>query len=132
MSPWYEPLLPLLLVLIGAGTLSAAFWWWTRCRHPNPHYVRADREPAHYVCYECGRSWVARQRDPAWRPSRVAQKFIGHDERKAAQAARRAAMEEARRRQLAVSRGGAAAAPAGRRRTGGQVDVVDITSRRPA
>ena len=93
MATWQLGLLA--TVLLGA---SYALWRLTRCRHPNPHYVRPvvrqnanghtiEVEAARYICYECGRSWVARQRDAAWHPTSLRHTFSGYDESKAARAA---------------------------------------------
>ena len=106
MATWQLGLLA--TVLLGA---SYAVWRLTCCRHPNPHYVRPvvrqdanghriEMEPARYICYECGRSWVARQRDAAWHPTSLRHAFSGYDESKAARAATRAGIEEEQRRFL--------------------------------
>ncbi len=127
-----------------AGAVAAA-WWVGRCHHPNPHYVRADAtsgtvaEPAHYLCYECGRSWPVVQRDPGWTPTGIVQKFSGHDPLKASQALMRATIEAEQRRFLAVNRARvsttapvASPRPAVTRRRRVPSNVVDINSRRPA
>jgi hypothetical protein len=137
-----------------ASTLAIAsvvVWRLTRCRHPNPHYVRpvsqqndltgqpVVTEPARYVCYECGKSWPARQRDPAWTPSHLVRKFNGYDPNKAVAAATRAAIEEEQRRFLAVNRvvlrlrntANIPFTPARRKRLS-TTNVVDLKSRKPA
>ncbi len=134
--------------LAGVGILM---WLTSGCRHSNPHYVRPETRrdetgkevvvhPAQYCCYECGKTWIAEQRDPAWSASAVSQRFEGYDERKAVRAAKRIAVEERQRRMLAdrrVRSAEAAASPiqfrsgmtARRRRP---TEVVEITSRKPA
>jgi hypothetical protein len=110
MATWQLGLLA--TVLLGA---SYAIWRLTRCRHPNPHYVRAvvrqnangqtiEMEPARYICYECGRTWLMRQRDAAWHATSLRHAFSGYDESKAARAATRARIEEEQRRFLAAHR----------------------------
>ncbi len=134
--------------LVGTGAL---IWLFSGCKHPNPHYVRQETaqddatgdeivvHPAHYCCYECGKTWLAEQRDPAWTASAVVQKFDGYDERKAVRAAKRIAVEERQRRVLADRRVRPieVAAPiqfktgaTSRRRRA--TDVVAIGSRKPA
>ncbi len=150
MSWWLGQLGHALYVIAPALAAAVALTsWLTRCRHPNPHYVRAvtrpdaatGREvviqPARYECYECGRSWNATQRDPAWMPTRLTQKFSGYDQSKAVRAATRAAIEQEQRRFLAAHRielpAAAAPEPAtphSRPRRPGH--VVDINSRKPA
>lgn len=123
--------------------------WWTRCRHSSPHYERPVRQrdsvtgcdvevqPARYTCYDCGRSWRATLRDPAWAPTGVRQAFSGHDETLAWRSAMRAAIVDEQRRFLAANRTTPArsSAPSPRqvrvkvRRT---PNVTDINSRRPA
>ena len=123
--------------------------WWTRCRHPSPHYERAVRQrdpvtgvevevhPARYTCYDCGKSWRAVLRDPAWAPSGVKQAFRGHDETIASRAAMRAAIVDEQRRFLAANRTTpartAAAAPRQARvKVRRPSNITDINSRRPA
>jgi hypothetical protein len=105
---------------IAVGSVAVAVWaaalLLTRCRHPHPHYERAVQRrdpqtgesvvvrPARYECFECGRHWTAVQRDPAWAPSPVVQRFTGYDETQAKRAAMRAAIEEHQRRVLAAHR----------------------------
>ena len=110
MSWWLEEH-AIAVVAAGVVVVNGLAWWLGRCRHPNPHYVQAvsardpltgmqvTRQPARYTCYECGRSWVATQRDPAWTPTHVIQKFSGYDEE-----ARPAG--HARRRPTSAPRGG--------------------------
>jgi hypothetical protein len=128
--------------------VSALIWLFKGCRHPNPHFVKQETRrdeatgeevvhPAHYCCYECGKTWLARQRDPAWTASPLVQKYHGYDERKAVRAAKRSVLEERQRRFLAVRRIGGPApkppiqfdpTPARRRPT----EVVDLSTRKPA
>jgi hypothetical protein len=133
------------------GAFGALIWLYSGCRHPSPHYVRAETRkddvtgeemtvrPAQYVCYECGKMWLAQQRDPAWTPSVTVRKFSGYDERKAVRGAKRMAQEERQRRTLAGRRVrpvGPAAAPIqfkpevtpARRPT----EVVNLSTRKPA
>lgn len=135
------------IVLFGA---SVAAWRLTRCRHPNPHYVRrvvcedatghtVEAEPARYICYECGQTWLMRQRDAAWHPTSLRHTFTGYDEGKAVRAATRARIEEEQRRFLAVHRALDEHAtaethpqqtrPASPR---SHAKVIDLNSRRPA
>jgi len=98
------------------AAFGALIWLYSGCRHPSPHYVRAETRkdnvtgqdvivrPAQYVCYECGKTWLAQQRDPAWTPTVTVRKFSGYDERKAVRGAKRMAQEERQRRSLAVRR----------------------------
>jgi hypothetical protein len=98
------------------AAFGALIWLYSGCRHPSPHYVRAETRkddatgdemivrPAQYVCYECGKTWLAQQRDPAWTPSVTVRKFSGYDERKAVRGAKRMAQEERQRRSLAGRR----------------------------
>lgn len=152
MGSWSDEYsIGVLLGGVGAlAILSVLVRWFTRCRHPNPHYVRAVTEqnhatgeltivhPPQYHCYECGRTWAAAPHDPAWTASPVVQKFVGYDETKAVNAATRAAIEEEQRRSLAASRGTVHARPAGvtsgsaRRSRKHPTNVVDLKSRRPA
>jgi hypothetical protein len=145
MTRSYETLLRLLGIAAILGAFSMVLWRRARCGHPNPHYVRPTTahdatgrtvtvEPARYICYECGQSWVARQRDPAWHPTAIIQRFSGYDPRKAAQAAVRAEAEHAQRRQIAGNRARPAAPAAGadQRRQKEPVSVVNIKSRKPA
>jgi hypothetical protein len=99
---------------LGVGALRL-IWKQGGCHHPNPHYIRQETRrdeatgevvvrPAQYCCYECGRTWAAEQRDPAWNPSGLVQKFRGYDERKARRGAKRMAAEERQRRVLAAKR----------------------------
>jgi hypothetical protein len=136
-----------LAFLVVAGLLR----WWTRCRHPSPHYERPLRQrdpvtgvdgeirPARYTCFDCGKSWRAEQRDPAWAPSRVKQAFRGHDETLASRAAMRAAIVDEQRRFLAANRTAPPARAAdgasprrGRVKPRRPSNVTDINSRRPA
>jgi hypothetical protein len=128
------------VALIGAGALVQ---WLARCRHPNPHYLRpivqygrggaVVVQPASYICYECGKTWPAVSRDPAWSATPVVQKFVGYDEAKVVRAATRASIEEEQRRLLAVNRAAAPSMPKvkGPRRKRSS-NVVDLHSRRPA
>ena len=71
------------------ASFGALIWLFKGCRHPNPHFVKQETRrdettgdevvvhAAHYCCYECGKSWLAKQRDPAWTPSAIVQKFHG-------------------------------------------------------
>lgn len=132
------------------GGFSALIWLFRGCRHPNPHFVKQETRrdettgeevvvhPAHYCCYECGKTWLAKQRDPAWAASAIVQKYHGYDERKAVRAAKRSALEERQRRFLAVRRIRIPAPPkpliqfdpaAPRRRP---TEVVDLSTRKPA
>ena len=131
--------------LLASGVLA---WRFSRCKHPSPHYVHAVTrydeatgadvlQPATYLCYECGKSWPATQRDPAWAPTSTIQKFSGYDEKKAARAFTRAAVEDEQRRFLAAHRGAGdppalSAVPAPRRRRVHGSNVVDMNSRKPA
>jgi len=129
------------------GTLS----WLCRCRHPHPHYKRASTlrdsltgsdeivEPASYICYECGKTWLAEVRDPAWAPSGVRQSFHGYDASLAERATTRAAIVSEQRKLLAANRTGptrttpaAAARRRARRKAWPAASVTDINSRRPA
>ena len=86
------------------------------CSHPHPHYLRPEparteadgtilpAQPARYRCFECGRTWDVTQRDPAWAPTGIVQKFTGHDPTKATSAILRATIEAEQRRFLAVNR----------------------------
>jgi len=145
---------------IGIGTASEVIWaiacviaaaslirWLTRCKHPNPHYIRpatavpssgAIKVPwaSRYECYECGRTWTAKS-DPAWAPTPLVQKFVGFDEQKIHQAVIRAAVEEEQRRLRAVRRvvgptQPATAKPASHRRQNQPSNIIDLYSRRPA
>ena len=153
MSWWWRQD-PSLVYWIASGLVgvSVLVRWLTRCRHPNPHYVRPVMqrdevngqtvliEPARYVCYECAKTWLARQRDPAWTPSHVVTKFSGHDLSKAVRAATRAEIEEEQRRFLAVKRivpDQGTATPtmfkrARRRNRLRAANVIDLNSRKPA
>ena len=129
--------------IVAAGLFRRAI----RCRHENPHYVRPvyqhDRmtgsdvliEPARYTCYDCGRTWPATIRDPAWAPVHVRQRFSGHDEQAAARAATRTAIVDEQRKMLAANRSiptrGLGAPPRPRRGRRAS-NVTDIHSRRPA
>jgi transposase-like protein len=122
--------------------------WITRCRHTNPHYVRpihrrdpsgmlVEIEPARYTCFDCGKTWRAELRDPAWAATGVKQIFEGHDEGAAARAATRAVIVEAQRTFLAANRAAptrSTAAPGrhARARRRRPANVTDIHSRRPA
>jgi hypothetical protein len=144
MADWFGPLLRHMFgITIGLAGMTALIWWRTRCRHPNPHYIRAGTcqddaraepggQPAMYECYDCGKRWVVRQRDPAWRPTRLVQKFQGYDESKAKRAATRAAIEQEQRRFLAANRVGPSSAPAVIAPQRRRKNVVDIDSRKPA
>ena len=102
---WFEqPTVSVVGIAAVLTLLVSLIAWARRCRHPNPHYVRAAAEPAHYVCYECGRHWPAEQRDPAWKPTHLLQKFRGYDEIQAVRAAKYAALSEEHRRHLAAHR----------------------------
>jgi len=137
-----------------AGVVAGvSVWIWRRggCRHPNPHYIRQETrrneqgedivvQPAQYCCYECGKTWPATQRDPAWSPTAIVQKFRGYDERKALKGAKRMVVEERRRRVLAARRVQPAepiAAPI-QFKTGQTLrraqpsEVVSLSSRKPA
>jgi hypothetical protein len=145
---------------MGIGTDSGTIWaitgclivaasmirWLTRCKHPNPHYIRPATTPpsgaptvvgaGRYECYECGRTWTAKT-DPAWAPTRLMQKFVGYDEQKIHQAATRAAIEAEQRRILAAHRVArstppATAKPASPRRRNRPSNIIDLNSRRPA
>ena len=130
-------------VLAAAAALAL---WLARCRHPNPHYLRAVTQPdaatgrkiviqpARYICYECGRSWEARQRDPAWAPTHLVHKFSGYDEDRARRAVTRAAIEQEQRRFLAANRIERPEAASKAARSHGQRNrpVIDINSRKPA
>lgn len=118
------------------------------CRHPHPQYLKAEvartesdgtvvaGSPAHYRCNDCGRSWAVIQRDPAWAPTGIVQKFSGHDPTKATSAIMRATIEAEQRRFLAANRTTipkpALPAPssAARRRRRLPSNVVEIGSRR--
>jgi hypothetical protein len=144
MSDWLGLLLRhMLWVTISLAGITVLIWWASRCRHPNPHYIHARTcaddlraeggvQPAMYECYDCGKRWVARQRDPAWMPTRLVQKFQGYDESKATRSATRAAIEQEQRRFLAANRLGMSSEPpvvgSQRRRK----NVVQIGSRKPA
>jgi hypothetical protein len=149
---WLHPFSAVFWIASALAIASAVVWRLTRCRHPNPHYVRPVSqlneltgqsvviEPARYVCYECGRSWPARQRDPAWTSSHLVRTFSGYDPNKAIAAATRAAIEEEQRRFLAVNRGvprqrdaaNTPFRPATRRKRLSTTKVVDLKSRKPA
>ena len=144
MSTWELGLVT--TVLLGVALAVSRL---VRCHHPNPHYIRpvvredatgneAEVQPARYICYECGRTWIAVQRDAAWHPTHLRRMFSGFDEDKAVRAATRASIEEEQRRFLAVHRAfdehaSASAHPKrshARRRQ--HANVVDLNSRRPA
>jgi hypothetical protein len=146
MEFWNESwIVPAALAAFVAASLVAARRL-SRCEHPSPHFVRAGNridaatganEPAssaHYICYECGRSWPAETHDPAWHPSGVIQKFSGYDQRMAARAATRAAIEADQRRALAGKRSDRLDLPGPKvRRARRRVsNVVNIGSRKPA
>jgi len=139
------------LLLAGLIGFGVAVWRLRRCRHPNPHYVkpilRDDPvagsvdvvQPASYICYECGRTWIAAQRDPAWRPTALLRKFTGYDANKAGRAATRASIEAEQRRFLADRRATSASTtvtsgnpaptrPAKRRRA---AKIVELGSHKP-
>lgn len=142
----------------GVGTLTLAavaafivvtelFQWALRCRHQNPHYLRPVYqhdpatgndvlvEPARYTCYDCGRTWRADLRDPAWAPVHVRQVFSGHDEQAAVRAATRTAIVDEQRKILAATRSiptRRLSAPYRPRRSRRAANVTDINSRRPA
>jgi hypothetical protein len=126
--------------------VSAVLRWAMRCRHVNPHYVKpvcrrdpvtgADvvAEQARYACYDCGASWPATVRDPAWAPVPVKQVFSGRDEEAAARAAVRSAIVDEQRKILAGTRTIPSRAPAPARRRGNRhrTNVTEIHKWRPA
>jgi hypothetical protein len=143
---WLPGAAAIAAVLIG---IYAAFSWLARCRHPNPHYRRAVTqqnpvtgshevvEPASYICYDCGRTWPAEVRDPAWAPSGIRQTFAGYDEALAERAATRAAIVGEQRQLLAANRTGPTRGePVGKKRARRgkwrAANVTDINTRRPA
>lgn len=115
-----------------AGGVTWMAWGFAGCRHPRPlallppvRNAAGLKQPAHWFCSACGRSWPA---DIEHANPPVA-RFVGHDETKAVDAARRAAELEVRNRELAVQRAGMAGqAPTARRRQG----PVPIRPRRAA
>ncbi|HUL74129.1 MAG TPA: hypothetical protein VLT86_13565 [Vicinamibacterales bacterium] len=136
--------------LVGLGAFML-IWKQGGCRHPNPHYIRQGTQlndvtgevvvrPAQYCCYECGKTWPAEQRDPAWSATGLVQKFEGYDEKKARRGAKRMASEERQRRALAARRVQPVepaptpiqfAAPSAPRRPQ-PTEVVSLRSRKPA
>jgi hypothetical protein len=148
MTWWSTHFLLEVYGIAGAAVAAAILIRWLgRCRHPNPHYIRAVTtasatgqdavQPARYLCYECGKSWPAAQRDPAWMPTHPVQKFYGYDERKAVRAATRAVVEQEQRRFLAAHRAvpdspARDLEPARRRKRLRAANVIDLNSRKPA
>lgn len=102
---WLRDVWPLLAIVFGLIAFCGVVAWLTRCGHPNPHYRRpvlyrdpmteSDEviEPASYVCYECGKTWLATVRDPAWAPTGIRSRFRGYDPAAAARTAKRLEIE---------------------------------------
>ena len=88
---WLSDVWPLVTILCVFIALIGMLAWLCRCGHPNPHYRRevlcrdpmtgSDEvvEPAVYMCYDCGKTWRATVRDPAWAPTGIKQRFSGYD-----------------------------------------------------
>lgn len=137
-------------IVVAVIAVLGALFGLGRCRHPQPHLKRAVThrdpltgsdeivEPASYICYECGKTWLAETRDPAWAPSGVRQSFRGYDPALAQRAATRAAIVNEQRKLLAANRARPTrtAPVAAKRRSRGKAwpaaNVTDINSKRPA
>lgn len=134
------------------AAFGALIWLFGGCRHPNPHYIRPEVrrddvtgeevvvQPAQYCCYECGKTWLATQRDPAWTATATVQKFSGYDEKKAVRGVARMAREERQRRFLASRRtpvsepvrSPIAFKPEAQQKRQRPTEVVNLSTRKPA
>ena len=138
---WLRVVLPMSAIITGAIGLFGIYFWLSRCRHPNPHFHRAVTPdgPATYTCYECGKTWRATQRDAAWAPTGIRQRFTGSDPALAERASTRAAIVSQQQRLLAATRTGpsrtapvAISKKRARRKAWLAPNVTDINTRRPA
>jgi hypothetical protein len=142
---WLRDVWPLSTIVFGFIAFCGVAVWLNRCGHPNPHYRRevlyrdpmteSDEviEPACYVCYECGKTWRATVRDPAWAATGIRLKFRGYDAELAARAAKRLELDRLVNGLLVEATSPATASKRRRpRKAWGDAHEADVNTRRPA